>query len=279
LAPFLIAAACLAGMATPACGHDAALDPTPFGAEFPNLDSWATGSWWTKQAKQQPFSLDVPRDERIAFAVYTVTVSPVNGGKGNPADATLKLTAQLFPLKPGEPREARLEIRRGEAWEEVARAAVPYPGWDAHFRIDYWDATRDHAYRVRHGDAAVFEGLVHRDPADKQAISVAVLSCNSSKTPGPRKEIVAGLQASDPDLLFFAGDQSYRHEQHTYAWIEFGLQFRDVIRDRPTHRAGPPPHDPLVEAHSPARRCGRRRHAGLGEQRVFSRCQCPHHTH
>ena len=234
LAPFLIAAACLSGMATPARADDAALDPTPFGAEFPNLDGWATGAWWTKRVKQQPFSLDVPRDERIAFAVYTVTVSPVNGGAGNPADATLKLTAQLFPLKPGEPREVRLEIRRGEAWEEVARSAVHYPGWDAHFRIDHWDATRDHAYRVRHGDAAVFEGVVRRDPADKPTISVAVLSCNSSRTPGPREEIVAGLRASDPDLLFFAGDQSYRHEQHTYAWIEFGLQFRDVIRDRPT---------------------------------------------
>ena len=234
LAAFLIAAACLGGLATVSHANDAALDPAPFGAEFPNLDGWATGSWWTKRAKQQPFSLDVPRDERIAFALYTVTVSPVNGGAGNPADATLKLTAQLFPLKPGEPREARLEIRQGDVWEEVARSVVYYPGWDAHFRIDHWDATRDQDYRVRHGDTAIFEGLIRRDPADKQTISVGVLSCNSSKTPGPRQEIVAGLRAADPDLLFFAGDQSYRHEQHTYAWIEFGLQFRDVIRDRPT---------------------------------------------
>lgn len=234
LAAFLIGAASLGGMATLSRGDDAATDPAPFGAEFPDLDGWATGTWWTKRPKQQPFSLDVPRDDAIAFALYTVTVSPVNGGAGNPADAMLKLTAQLFPLKPGEPREARLEIRRGDIWEEVARSVVHYPGWDAHFRIDHWDATRDHAYRVRQGDAAVFEGVVRRDPADKPTISVAVLSCNSSRTPGPREEIVAGLRASDPDLLFFAGDQSYRHEQHTYAWIEFGLQFRDVIRDRPT---------------------------------------------
>ena len=47
-------------------------------------------------------------------------------------------------------------------------------------------------------------------------------------------------------LLFFAGDQTYRHTEHTAGWIEFGLQFRDVIRDRPTitipddHDVGPP---------------------------------------
>ena len=39
------------------------------------------------------------------------------------------------------------------------------------------------------------------------------------------------------------------------------------------HRAGPPRRDPVVKAVSPARRRGRRRHAHLGEQRVFSRCE------
>ena len=80
LATFLIVTACLGGMATVSHANDAALDPAPFGAEFPNLDGWATGTWWTKRPKQQPFSLDVPRDDVIAFALYTVTVHPVNGG-------------------------------------------------------------------------------------------------------------------------------------------------------------------------------------------------------
>ncbi len=44
-----------------------------------------------------------------------------------------------------------------------------------------------------------------------------------------------GICASKiPTLLFFAGDQTYRHTEHTAGWIEFGLQFRDVVRDRPT---------------------------------------------
>ena len=35
-------------------------------------------------------------------------------------------------------------------------------------------------------------------------------------------------------MLFFAGDQTYHHTEHTAGWIEFGLQFRDLIKDRPT---------------------------------------------
>jgi hypothetical protein len=33
--------------------------------------------------------------------------------------------------------------------------------------------------------------------------------------------------------LFFAGDQTYHHTQHTAGWIQFGLQFREILKDRP----------------------------------------------
>jgi 3',5'-cyclic AMP phosphodiesterase CpdA len=206
--------------------------PHPFGADAPALDDWATGAWWKAAAGKgrnaRPFSLDVPRSEVIAFALYTVAVPP-GGGVG-----TLKLTAQLYPLEPGEPREAVLEVDRGDGWVEAARAEVLYPGWDAHFRVASWDASRDVPYRVRHGSEAVFTGTIRRDPRERDRLVVAVMSCNSSSTIGPRGELVASLREADPDLLFFAGDQTYRHTQHTVGWIEFGLQFRDVIRDRPT---------------------------------------------
>lgn len=211
-------------------------DPAPFGAEHPALDGWCAGSWWTKEGKTgdgkrgRPFDLVVPRRDVIAFALYTLTVPPDGG------PATLKMTAQLFPLKPGEPLEARLEVDTGDGlgFVEAARSEVLYPGWDAHFRVEGWDASRDTAYRVRHGDAATFTGTIRHDPVEKDRIAVAVASCNSSNTSGARDEIVSAIRAADPDLLFFAGDQTYRHTQHTFGWIEFGLQFRDVIRDRPT---------------------------------------------
>ena len=208
-----------------------AADPVhPFGETFPNLDSLTTGEWWNRDAPGQPRAgrtpappaMSVPRSEVVAFAVYT-------HDRG-----VLKLTAQLFPLKPDEERVARLELHRAGEWVEVARADVLYPGWDAHFRIEEWDNTRSVPYRVRHGENAVFEGLIRRDPSDKEEIVVANMSCNSSRTTGMRPEIIDNLRRQDPDLLFFAGDQTYRHTEHTAGWIEFGLQFREILRDRPT---------------------------------------------
>ena len=205
----------------------------PFGPAFPRLESLTTGEWWNrpgnngkpapKSRKGTPPSMNVPRDQVVAFAMYTH-----HGG-------VLKLSTQLFPLKPGEKREVRLELQfHGEKWSEAAKAEVHYPGWDAHFRIEKWDNSRNVKYRVCHGDKAKFEGLIRKDPADKDEIVVANLSCNSSRTTGPRTEIVENLKRHNPDLLFFGGDQHYRHTEHTTGWIEFGLQYRDIIRDRPT---------------------------------------------
>ena len=229
-----IKATAVAGAGTLVISRDflAAQEKTkPFGDEFGNLELLTTGEWWKrpgnngtplkKGRKSVPPNLNVPRDEVVAFAMYTHQ------------DGVLKLSTQLFPLKPGEKREARLEFKRGGKWVEEAKAEVHYPGWDAHFRIEKWDNTKNVPYRVLHGDKAKFEGLVRRDPSDKEEIVVANLSCNSSRTPGPRKEIVDNLRRHDPDLLYFGGDQHYRHTEHTTGWIEFGLQYRDIIRDRP----------------------------------------------
>lgn len=195
-----------------------------FGKDFPELDSLSTGEWWTKKAKgnNAPPPLDVPREQVVAFALYTCE------------RGVLKLSAQLFPLKPGEPRTVRLEFQRDGVWTEAAQAEILYPGWSAHFRLEKWDMSRTVPYRVRHGERASFEGKIRRDPIDKDRIVIANMSCNSSRTTGERPEIVKSLLAHDPDVLFFAGDQTYRHTEHTAGWIEFGLQFRDVIRDRPT---------------------------------------------
>ena len=102
----------------------------PFGTDFPNLEFLTTGEWWKRgaQAAANPKkgkgkgkgkggatpapSMDVPREEVVCFAQY----SQQNG--------VLKMSAQLFPLKPGEQRVARLEVKHeGEAWKEIAKCS------------------------------------------------------------------------------------------------------------------------------------------------------------
>jgi len=215
-------------LAVPAGAQEAAW-LQPFGAEWPQLDGDATGEWWKpspvlrgpQKGQLQPPRLMVSRDEVLAFALYTHD------------HGVLKLTAQLYPLLPDEPREVQLEFERGGVWQAAAVSRVVYPGWSAHFRLTGWDGSQSVRYRVRLGEQSQFEGVIRRDPTDRDEIRVAVLSCNSSRTPGPRETIVQNLLRQDPDLLFFAGDQSYHHTQHTFGWLEWGRQFREVLRDRP----------------------------------------------
>lgn len=189
-------------------------------APFKGLDRLCVNDWWARPSSPI-VETRVPRDEVIAFGIYTVSAGE------------LKLSAQLFPLYPNESRTVRLELKRDGAWSEVARETVNDLGWSALFRVADWDTTSDTPYRIRHGEDAVYEGLVRKDPIDKREIVVAALSCNSSNDRGLRPNYVRNLNHHDPDLVFFAGDQSYDHRQHTAAWLKFGLQFRDVFRDRP----------------------------------------------
>ena len=98
--------------------------------------------------------------------------------------------------------------------------------------------TQEVPYRVRHGEAAVYEGLIRRNPLDKPEIVVAAFTGNSIY-PGhggdiPRTDIVDNLKRVQPDLLFFSGDQVYDHNRHYAYWLKFGRDFGEVIRTTPT---------------------------------------------
>jgi len=169
---------------------------------------------------------DVARDSVICFALYTVQ------------DATLKLTAQLYPLKDGEDRFVRLEVRDGQAWKQVARQDVIEDGWTATFRVENWDASKDVQYRVAHGTSAFYTGRVRKDPVDKREIVVAGFTGNSIRPAHggdiSRQDLLDNVRKIDADVLFFSGDQVYDHNRHYAAWLKFGRDFGDIIRDRPT---------------------------------------------
>lgn len=196
-------------------------NPFP-GERGKNLDTYCRENIWDHP--QKGFLADfvkVPRNKIVAFALYTH-----ENGK-------LKISAQLFPLMKNEEREVSLEMKIKGQWKEMKTAPVIYPGWSAQFEIDNWDNTKDVQYRVVHPNGSTFEGLIRHDPVEKSEIVVAALSCNSNHDRGNRQALVEKIKAQDPDLLFFAGDQSYDHLEHTAAWLLWGEQFREVIKDRP----------------------------------------------
>jgi hypothetical protein len=193
------------------------------------LASGSVDAQQNSPARRDRPDLEIPqvaKKDVICFALYTVH------------DKTLKLTAQLYPLDSGDPKKVRLEIDRDGKWVEVATTNVIEQGWTAPFRVENWDDSKAHRYRVAHGTEALYEGIIRRNPTDKDEIIVAGFTGNSI-TPShggdiSRQDIIDNVKKVDADLLFFSGDQVYDHNRHYAAWLKFGRDFGDIIKDRPT---------------------------------------------
>lgn len=166
------------------------------------------------------------KKNQICFALYTVHKQ------------ILKLTAQFYPIKDYNPFIAELQIKIDEKWETVQESRIQYPGYTAHFRIENWDDTQEKAYRVAYKNEFFYDGIVRKNPKEKDEIIMAAFSCWSIYKrhggEGPADDIINNLNRLKPDVLFFAGDQSYDHSDHYGYWLKFGEVFGDIIRNTPT---------------------------------------------
>ncbi|MDW7692928.1 alkaline phosphatase D family protein [Flammeovirgaceae bacterium SG7u.111] len=169
---------------------------------------------------------DIKPKDRICFAMYTVH------------ENTLKMTAQFYPIKDFEPFSAILQVKNNDTWDTVAISPIEYPGYTAHFRVESWDDSQEKEYRVVHNNNAFYEGLVRKNPKEKDEIVMAAFSCFSmyDKHGGqiPVTDIIDNLKKIKPDVLFFSGDQVYDHSQHYLNWLKFGEAFGELIRNTPT---------------------------------------------
>lgn len=185
--------------------------------------------------------LEIPEVENkdiICFALYTVN------------DTTLKLTAQLYPIPEGDTKTVRLEIEKDGTWVEMAKTEAIEQGWTAPFRVENWDDSKAQKYRVRHGSEATYQGTIRKNPIDKEEIIVASFTGNSIHPVHggdiSRQDLIDNIKKVDADVLFFSGDQVYDHNRHYAAWLKFGRDFGEIIKDRPTlclpddHDAGQP---------------------------------------
>jgi alkaline phosphatase D len=171
---------------------------------------------------------------------------PVLGALHSLNGSVLKLTAQLFPVGDGDPREVRLQLARpGGGWDDAGSAPVG-DGFAAAFRVTGWDGTAARRYRVLYGqgtaEAQTFRGTVAADPAGEPELRVGLLDCTvhsyrplnvasdlhdrmtASPPLGlytganlyfPYAELVDRLDRQRPHLLAAVGDQYYEHRPTT----------------------------------------------------------------
>ena len=169
----------------------------------------------------------------------------------------LNLTAQMPPLGEKEAKTIRLETKNlSGKWIGKGLARMDPLSRTATFRIKGWEDSRDVAYRVafedRKKDGSIidryFEGVIRKDPVDKNEVVVAGFTGNKD-TAFPNTKLVENVRIMNPDLLFFSGDQIYEsvggygihrtpvelatlnYLRKIYLW---GWAFRDLMRDCPT---------------------------------------------
>lgn len=183
------------------------------------------------------------------------------------------MTAQLPPLAPmGVPTKdmslPEVELWVDDSgWRKVASSPVAPDSWTANFVLPGWDTSRDLSYEVRFAEPTDGgDGLpgkyagVFRATPDILARDYVIgsLSCNKIYTGGlkwnrmglwfPQTDLVSHLEAQNPDMLFFAGDQIYEGDltppdrrsddfaclDYLYKWTKWCWGFGAVTADRPT---------------------------------------------
>lgn len=168
---------------------------------------------------------------------------------------TVKLMALLPPVGEEDNQEVSLQLKKGEDWETVSTEILEPDSRTAVFKLENWDATQNTDFRVEYiekgkngkGTANYYNGTIRKDPVDKP-LKLGGLTCQFHFG-FPYTPLVSSLTKSDPDMLYFSGDQIYegnggygiKREPADVAILNylgkyymFGWAFGDLMRDRPT---------------------------------------------
>lgn len=186
---------------------------------------------------------------------------------------TLKLTVQFMPLSKSENQQVDLYTLSSDSWEHAATSTLLHPSYTVPFRIEGWDHERDVPFRVEYvlnrkqGKKYVLEGIVKKDPFDKDKLVMISMSCVKQVVkPGrgfwsgvdgewypwdwgilyPHADLVERLKKHEPDVMFFAGDQVYEGSSPTradrkhafldylYKWYLWCISNKDLSTRVPT---------------------------------------------
>lgn len=198
------------------------------------------------------------------------TFGPVLATQYTLSRGTLKLSAQFAPIGEQDAREARLEVRApaaaSDSWTTIATSPIDPDAYTATFRVESWDASVPTDYRVSYALSGAapeplsthYRGTIRAEPARDEPFVIAALTGHKCYTGGlrwnhdglwfPHGDILAALEAHDPDLLFFSGDQVYEGDltppvrepeeaarlDYLYKWSRFCWAFGGLSSSRPT---------------------------------------------
>lgn len=167
----------------------------------------------------------------------------------------LKLTAQLAPVSSRDNAEVRLEIKKGDIWENAATEKLRFDSYTATFRLDGWDPGQEADYRVSYsenmkdGGTSDYEyiGTIRKEPVDRPLV-FGGMTCQYGYG-FPYTPLVNNLLKEDPDILYFSGDQIYEGNggysiirfpadrailNYLGKWYMFGWAFGNLMKERPT---------------------------------------------
>ena len=220
-------------------------------------------NYWFGRLKLKGTMLDTDPQRRLG---------PFIGVQHTLSKGTLKLTAQLPPVGAGDDQFVRLWFREKGAvtWEETDSSVIRSGAFIAPFRMDDWKSDTEHEYRLSYrlfdekGRKRTFyySGIIRPEPVNKPELVVGAFSCishmdgtingNNVDYPDrlwfPHSKFVASVEAQNPDILFFTGDQIYESRptppdfstpentelDYLYKWYIFLWSTGDLMRNTPT---------------------------------------------
>ncbi|MEM7478526.1 MAG: sulfatase-like hydrolase/transferase, partial [Planctomycetota bacterium] len=169
------------------------------------------------------------------------------------SNRTLKLVVHT-DADPRNRSEAEVDFQVQDAagnWDTVGTSTVQPLTSMAVFRIEDWEHSQPHRYRVVCGKSN-WEGVIRSEPLDREQFRLMAVACVNDNY-FPYAEAVAQMIRQDPDLVFFAGDQIYESNaggevikpatleevpagmaNYLAKWRRFGIIFRELLKDRPS---------------------------------------------
>jgi len=168
-----------------------------------------------------------------------------------------KITAQFPPLGDHQPRKAFLEFAyQPDQWEKVGEQPIDPMSFTATFKVDVNENPTDIPYRIVYNwfpednseTTDYYEGVVRKDPVDKETIKVAAFTGNNDLG-FPNTEVVTNVLKHRPDLLVYTGDQIYEPRggfgyvvspvdlatlDYLRKWYMFGWEYGEMLRNIPS---------------------------------------------